>query len=620
MAEPVVWLDDGTPASARFNDRYRSSVQQGRLQAEQVFLAGCGLPQAWQGQPQWRILENGFGLGLNFLVSWQAWLADKKRPTLLHYLATEAYPVSAANLLQASQAHADLLPLAQQLARQFEGLLPGVHRLAFEGGQVLLTLLIGPAERMLRTIDGQFDSIYLDGFAPDRNPQMWEPELLQAIARRCRRGTQLASWTVARSVIDGLRQSGFELQKVEGVPPKRNKLMASYQPAWQPRQSPRQWPAARAAGSAIVTGAGLAGAAVAASLKRRGWQISLIDATGPAGGASGLPVGLLSAHVSPDDGLLSRWSRAGLRITWSEIERLLQSGHHYSAGGVLQRRLDATGALPRAWPEAGHYWSQAAQALPGLEPAELEGALWHARGGWVRPSALVNAWLKEAGLAAHIAKVDRLLRHDGQWLALDAAGTELAQADLVVLASASDCARLLGTVGAVDAAGLEGGQILRGQVSWAPVEPGDVLPAVPVNGHGHLVPRFTNAQGQTCWQIGASFDRDQTDLQPRPQSHADNLSKLQQLLPRTAQSLAGRQAQAWVGLRYAYKDHLPLIGPLDEQQWPGLWLSTAYGSRGLAGTSLAAELMAAWLHDEPLPVEARLAQAVWAGRVVKKSS
>jgi tRNA 5-methylaminomethyl-2-thiouridine biosynthesis bifunctional protein len=75
-----------------------------------------------------------------------------------------------------------------------------------------------------------------------------------------------------------------------------------------------------------------------------------------------------------------------------------------------------------------------------------------------------------------------------------------------------------------------------------------------------------------------------------------------------------------VGLRYAYKDHLPLIGPLDEQQWPGLWLSTAYGSRGLAGTSLAAELMAAWLHDEPLPVAARLAQAVWAGRVMKKAS
>ena len=624
MAEPVVWLDDGTPASPRFEDRYRSSVQQGHLQAEQVFLAGCGLPEAWQGQRQWRILENGFGLGLNFLVSWQSWRQDAQRPALLHYAATEAFPVSAADLLRACQAHTDLLPLAELLAHQFEGLLPGVHRLAFEGGRVLLTLLIGPAERMLRSLDGSFDSVYLDGFAPDRNPQMWEPALLQTIARRCRRGAQLATWTVARSVIDGLSQSGFEVHKVEGVHPKRNKLIARYQPAWQPRQSPRSRPEARAPGSGLVIGAGLAGAAVAASLKRRGWQISLLEAERPSAGASGLPVGLLSAHVSPDDGLLSRWSRAGLRITLAQAERLLEAENHYSICGVLQRRFDATGALPRDWPEAGQYWSRPADVMAGLEPGPMNEAIseaidgatiesiWHARGGWIRPSALVSAWLSEAGVCAQTAQVDRLLRQDGQWLALDAADQELGRGDLVVLANATDCARLLATVGASTEGG---GQILRGQVSWGQQEPGELLPPVPVNGHGHLVPRFRNEKGQICWQFGASFDRDQTDLQPRQQSHAENLSKLAQLLPHTAQSLASRQAQPWVGLRYAYKDHLPLIGPLDEGRWPGLWLSTAYGSRGLAGTALAAELIAAWLHEEPLPVEGRLAQAVFAGRV-----
>jgi tRNA 5-methylaminomethyl-2-thiouridine biosynthesis bifunctional protein len=250
-----------------------------------------------------------------------------------------------------------------------------------------------------------------------------------------------------------------------------------------------------------------------------------------------------------------------------------------------------------------------------LEPALLAGAIWHASGGWVRPSALVSAWLHEAGLSPQIARVAQLQRRGEQWLALDASGHELARADLVVLANASDSACLLAGMGLV----LEGGQILRGQVSWAPVQPGDVLPPVPVNGHGHLVPQFTHNHGQTCWQLGASFERDQTNLQPSAQSHADNLSKLQQLLPQSAQSLAQRQANAWVGLRYAYKDHLPLIGPIDERQWPGLWLSTAYGSRGLAGTTLAGELIAAWLHDEPLPVEGRLAQAVWAGRLVKKA-
>ena len=97
MAEPVIWLADGTPASPRFKDRYRSSLQQGRLQAEQVFLGGCGLPQAWRGQPQWRLFENGFGLGLNFLVTWKCWREDSQRPALLHVTATEAFPVAHPN-------------------------------------------------------------------------------------------------------------------------------------------------------------------------------------------------------------------------------------------------------------------------------------------------------------------------------------------------------------------------------------------------------------------------------------------------------------------------------------------------------------------------------------------
>ena len=321
-------------------------------------------------------------------------------------------------------------------------------------------------------------------------------------------------------------------------------------------------------------------------------------------------MGLLSPHVSPDDGLLSRWSRAGLRATWSQVERLLKPGLHYCACGVLQRRLDAAGALPSNWPEAGDYWSQPASQIPGMPPESCEGAIWHARGGWIKPSALIGAWLDEAQLSPHIARVERLQRQDGLWLALGPSGQELGRGDLVILANATDCLRLLGTLH------LQGLQVLRGQLSWARVQPGDDLPPVPVNGHGHLVPAFPDAQGQMCWQLGASFERDQTELRPSAHNHADSLNKLRQLLPRSAESLARREVQSWVGLRSAYKDHLPLIGPLDEQRWPGLWLSTAYGSRGLAGTALAGELIAAWLHDEPLPLEGRLAQAVRASRAL----
>ena len=103
MAETINWLPDGTPYSTRFQDRYRSE-NGGLEQARGVFLHGCGLPQAWAGAAQWRILETGFGLGLNFLVAWAAWRADlpEHRPHRLHFVSVEAYPVTACDLLRAA--------------------------------------------------------------------------------------------------------------------------------------------------------------------------------------------------------------------------------------------------------------------------------------------------------------------------------------------------------------------------------------------------------------------------------------------------------------------------------------------------------------------------------------
>ena len=116
MSEPIDWLPDGTPYSPRFGDRYHSSANHGLDQARQVFLAGCGLPRAWAGQAQWRILETGFGLGLNFLVTWAAWRADPERPRMLHFVSTEAWPVGADDLLRATAVHPELAPLAEELS------------------------------------------------------------------------------------------------------------------------------------------------------------------------------------------------------------------------------------------------------------------------------------------------------------------------------------------------------------------------------------------------------------------------------------------------------------------------------------------------------------------------
>ncbi|WP_445289425.1 tRNA (5-methylaminomethyl-2-thiouridine)(34)-methyltransferase MnmD, partial [Variovorax atrisoli] len=258
-------------------------------QSHHVFLGGCGLPQAWGGQPQWRILETGFGLGLNFLTTWQAWRADPARPRLLHFVSVEAHPVSAADLLRAAGAYPELAPLAAELAAQWNGLLPGFHRLAFDDGRVLLTLCVGDVQPMLRAQRFEADSIFLDGFSPRQNPEMWSPDTLKAVSRFARQGTGIATWTIARAIRDALAQQGFVIEKRPGLPPKRDCLCGTFAPAWTVRRREPVPERVDAPGRCAVVGAGLAGAAVAASLARRGWQVTVLDAADwPASGASSL--------------------------------------------------------------------------------------------------------------------------------------------------------------------------------------------------------------------------------------------------------------------------------------------------------------------------------------------
>jgi len=646
MTEPIDWLADGTPYSPRFGDRYHSE-NGGLDQAHRVFLHGCGLPQAWAGQTRWRILETGFGLGLNFLVTWASWRADPDRPALLHFASCEAFPVAAADLLRAGVTHPELAPLAQQLHDQFWGLLPGVHRLSFEQGRVLLTLYVGDAQAMLRQQMPVADSVYLDGFSPQRNPEIWNEHTLKAVARCCRRGTRLATWTIARAVRDTLTQCGFLVAKVPGVPPKRDNLQATFDPAWEPRAARNAPPPVEVAAPSecLVIGAGLAGASVAASLARRGWKVRVLDrAAAPASGASGLPAGLFAPHVSPDDSVLSRLSRSGVRTTLQALSAL-PHGEAWNPCGVLEHRVDGSPGVPAAWADgAGSDWSRPADAETLRQAGLPKGAVacWHARAGWVRPAQWIGAMLDHPAIAWQgDALVERLRRgpasQDGtvNWQAIDAHGAVLAQAPFVVIAAGPQSMPLLDGPWVL--------QPLRGQVSWAEHSAADAAPGVwppfPVNGSGNLVPHIPEANGARRWYAGSTFERDVTQLPlsgfETADSHAANWKKLQTLLPEVAGRLAPAfeqaiaapadvadpaahdqpSVQAWAGVRCTSPDRLPIAGPVDPHGLPGLWACTAMGARGLTLAPLCGELIAARLHGEPLPLDARLARALSSERL-----
>ncbi len=93
MTDPLMpavlsFRDNGTPFSPLYDDIYHSAVG-GLEQADHVFLRGNALPERWQGRRIFTVLETGFGMGINFLMTWAAWRADPSRSERLHFVSTE---------------------------------------------------------------------------------------------------------------------------------------------------------------------------------------------------------------------------------------------------------------------------------------------------------------------------------------------------------------------------------------------------------------------------------------------------------------------------------------------------------------------------------------------------
>lgn len=216
------WGADGVPRSGVFGDVY-FSVADGLAETHAVFHAGCNLPAAWENTQHFTIAELGFGTGLNFLATWQLFNATQREGQHLHYISTEGFPLTLADATRALSHWPELQPLATQLLAQWPLALRGVQRLCFPN--VTLTLWLGDVAETLPQMEFTADAWFLDGFAPSKNPAMWEG-IYQHLARLSRSGTRAATYSVAVAVQRGLAAAGFIIEKVPGFGRKRERLQA----------------------------------------------------------------------------------------------------------------------------------------------------------------------------------------------------------------------------------------------------------------------------------------------------------------------------------------------------------------------------------------------------------
>ena len=564
-----------------------------------VFLAGNDLPQNWQDKDNFVIAETGFGTGLNFLMTWQAWENNKGNCKRLDFISCELHPMNKSQLSQALASFPELKQYSEQLINKYPNeLLCGIHRLEFITTNITLTLIFADASSAYQQLNTQVDAWYLDGFGPSKNPEMWTDDLFQAIANLSKIGTTAATFTVARKIRDGLNRVGFEINKSEGFGQKREMLKACFQDTSKKTLDKQPWavpfqPTRKR--NITVIGAGIAGMTLATKLIQKGENVTLIDRNEkPCSEASGNPQAMVMPMFTLND---SNESRFYLRAF--QYAKHFYDSEFFHQDGVLQLAVNDKEKL----------WQQKFLSnfdLPESLIRNHKDGLLYPTSGWLDTQG--HAQKQFQNITHYIqAEVNKIEFIDGQWL-IFAEDQQIHNTDVLILANGIQALRLLKDY-----------QLpitpKHGQISYFKTDPKmEFCNHQQVLLHeGYITPHWKGEQ-----TLGATFDHVNNDywfdIPTSDETHWQrntDLWKGTEIFDELKQITPGK---ARAGIRVTTPDHLPLCGPIINQQqfkedyselhhgrhWQqfpqpkaieNLYLFTGLGSRGYTSAPLLAEFL-----------------------------
>jgi tRNA 5-methylaminomethyl-2-thiouridine biosynthesis bifunctional protein len=603
----IEWIAN-QPRSKIHGDVFFSS-ESGLEETRYVFLQGNDLTSRWSRLAAGELFvigETGFGTGLNFLAAWQLWnqIAPRGR---LHVFSFELHPPSRDSLHRVHSLWPELSALSAQFLSKYDELSWGWHRFVFQGGEIILTLIVGDARQCMQRASGQADAWFLDGFSPARNPELWGDDILAQMARLSRSQATFSTYTCAGAVQRGLREAGFIVEKRKGFGRKREMMLGFLnRQVHQNRISP-------ACDHAIVLGGGIAGCSVSWSLSARGWKVTLLEAgAGLAAQASGNPQATL--HIRLPKRMLPPHEIALLGYQYSSRlynELLRGSPDTWEQCGALQldhasRKIlgpDILSALDLPDSVVRRVSHDEAAELSGI--SVQSGGLYFPRSGWLHGPDLCHRLashrLVEPQFNSHVEHV-AWSPGDRQWTAKTFSG-HIWCARVLILANSYNAVAL----GATAHLPLHR---VAGQVTLPSSTNKSTNLRSILCGEGLITPARKGIH-----TVGATYDHARRDQIPSLEEDNANLEMLRRLSPQMYQDLdLGHRAKPMLGARVAFRstspDRTPIAGQLKTQGGEGLFVSLAHGSRGFATAPLAGELIASQLTHEPAPLPRELIDAL----------
>ncbi|MCK3658756.1 bifunctional tRNA (5-methylaminomethyl-2-thiouridylate)-methyltransferase MnmD/FAD-dependent cmnm(5)s(2)U34 oxidoreductase MnmC [Pasteurellaceae bacterium Pebbles2] len=663
-----------TPVSTQFDDVYFSN-QDGLAESRYVFQEGNQLWQRWQQHPNahFVIAETGFGTGLNFFMATTLFRQFRQQfpqspLQRLFFISFEKHPIPLEQLKIAHQSYPEFAELSQQLQQHWLEPIAGCYRFHFD--ETALDLWFGDINQQLPMLgdymQNRIDAWFLDGFAPSKNPEMWNDALYSNMYRYSKTNGTFATFTAASAVRKGLENAGFQVQKRKGFGKKRECLngtkLAENAPQFLAPQQP--WYLAQAAqfeqqADVAIIGGGIASLFTALSLLKRGAKITLYcEDEHTALNASGNKQGAFYPQLSDDDLCNIRFYihafAYGLQQLGWAIQQGIEFEHEFC--GVALCAYDQKSAVKLDKISQYQWHSSLYQPLDQQQLSEAVGLPLPCGGGfipqgaWLAPRQFVQnsfAYLAKLGVKIKTSqKITALCQtsQENQWQLTNAQGENFSHT-IVVLANGHKI---------TDFAQTQDLPLypVRGQVSQIATTPNLLKLKTVLCYDGYLTP---SDQSKTSHCIGASHLRNNAERHFSAEEQAQNQQKIQQNLTALSpenhwlNDIDTSSNQARVGIRCSVRDRVPMLGnvPNFQQQvadyqnlynlrrrkqaivpaanYNNLYLVAALGSRGLTSAPLLGETLASLIYGEPLPLSEDIlhnlsANRSWIRKLLKGSA
>ncbi|ALQ07615.1 FAD-dependent cmnm(5)s(2)U34 oxidoreductase [Pseudoalteromonas sp. Bsw20308] len=648
----------GTPVASDFDDIYFSDGN-GLAESHYVFYDQNNIDTRLQNhdQPHFVIAETAFGTGLNFLNAWQCFNDHIARQQVqnqldigvkrLHFISFEKHPLKLANLSQLLQAWPSFQPLSEELLAQYPINLEGCHRLEFNNGRVILDLYLGDVLNSISTMSypqsGIVDAWFLDGFDPNKNPDIYQTSLFNALVDISKTNATLTTHTDAESVRKGLIDAGFSMQKTKGFSKKQNILFAKLKQANSSQSAPAYFNQDKSTlKNVAVIGGGIASSCILYSLAKRGIASQLFcQDEKPAMGASHNVQGAIYPHLQAKNSPHSELFAHSFLYAKRLYNNLLSSGFNfdYDWCGVLQHAVKKpladkheNLAQKQLWP------TQLMHNVTAEQGDEIAGVktgysgVFFEQGGWVNPPQLVNAMLSAANSinpfkSVFNCNIKQLKKTDSGWFLLTNDEQLGPFSDVIICAGehsdSFEQTKALPIVG------------VRGQVSHVQASEQSRKLKTVLCHKGYFTPAYLDHH---C--MGATFEK---NTKSRQVTALDNQLNQEQLLSFYQQSefasTLGNITSAKAAVRCTFIDHLPMAGQWCEQSdyitafanlrlgkryqyqqltksQQGLHIFTGFGARALCSAPLSAEHLISCLNNEPRPLSERVSQAIHPARFI----